>query len=108
MYDDPSGCETSCSGDDLGGPPDGGAFYVDGHVFDGQDLALNGIVSTDAAPFEMDGDPLGVPLERPMNAEVHLAVAPHGAFDPAMLPDQFRTPTNSGPDVWWLATFEPP
>lgn len=108
VYNDPGDCETPCSGDDLGMPADGGAFYVDGHVFDGQDLALNGSVSTDADPFEMDGDPLGVPLERPMDAEVHLAVAPHGAFDPAMLPDQLRTPTNPGPDIWWLATFEPP
>ena len=40
------------------------------------------------------------------DAEIHLAVAPHGALDPALLPGSISTP-NGGPGQWWLALFGP-
>lgn len=96
-----------CGEEDIGDPAGGGAFGVTGFVSDGGPLTLNGFVSTDTETFVMDGESLGVPLERPMEAEVHLAVAPHGAFDPAMMPEILQTPA-SPPDIWWGALFDPP
>lgn len=79
-----------------------GVFAVAGHVVDGSTLTLSGGVSADTDPFA------GENLENPREAEVHLAVAPHGALDPDLLPGALNTPTGPGPDIWWLAIFEPP
>jgi hypothetical protein len=32
-------------------------------------------------------------------------VAPHGALDPELLPEQIKTPTGD-PSFWWIALFE--
>jgi hypothetical protein len=77
-----------------------GAFAVAGHVVGGTTLTLSGNISLDTDPF------LGSKLENPRGAEVHLAVAPHGALDPDLLPEALQTPTGPGPDIWWLALFE--
>lgn len=77
-----------------------GAFLGGGHVVGGPNLTLSGHISKDAEPF------LGDKLSNPTEAAVHLAVAPHGALDPALLPEQIQTPTQPGPDIWWLALFE--
>lgn len=86
-------------------PPDAewtGVFGVVGHVVGGSTLTLSGGVSTNTEPFA------GENLENPGEAEVHLAVAPHGALDPELLPEALNTPTGPGPDIWWLALFDPP
>lgn len=86
-------------------PPDTewtSVFAVAGHVVDGSTLTLSGGVSADTDPFA------GEHLENPDEAEVHLAVAPHGALDPELLPEALNTPTGPGPDIWWLALFDPP
>lgn len=88
-------------------PPDAewtGAFSVAGHVVGGPNLTLSGRVSTNTDPF----DGMGERLENPGEAEVHLAVAPHGALDPELLPEALGTPTGPGPDIWWIALFDPP
>lgn len=77
-----------------------GAFFVAGHVVGGSTLNLSGRVSTNSEPFA------GEPLDNPEGAEVHLAVAPHGALDPELMPEQIKTPTGPGPTIWWLALFE--
>jgi len=77
-----------------------GAFFVAGHVVDGSTLNLRGRVSTNTEPFA------GERLDNPEGAEVHLAVAPHGELDPELMPEQIKTPTGPGPDIWWLALFE--
>ena len=46
----------------------------------------------------------GSMLLEPLAAEVHLAVAPHGKVDPALLPDQITKPIGN-PAFWWIATF---
>lgn len=38
------------------------------------------------------------------DAEIHLAVAPHGALAPDLLPAQITTPVGD-PSFWWLAIF---
>ncbi|MFW6198855.1 MAG: hypothetical protein ACOC5E_03425 [Acidobacteriota bacterium] len=77
-----------------------GAFLGAGHVVGGPELTLSGRVSTNTEPF------VGEALDNPREARVHLAVAPHGALDPELMPDQIQTPTEPGPDIWWLAVFE--
>ncbi|MHC3436947.1 hypothetical protein ACYJ1Y_02345 [Natrialbaceae archaeon A-gly3] len=106
VFDHPEECVDGCDSDDLGDPAGGGVFAVAGHAFDGPDLTLNGYVSRETPLYEDEGEPMGVPPERPLEAEVHLAVTPHGAFDPAMMPEILQTPTGPGPDIWWTAIFE--
>lgn len=77
-----------------------GAFAVAGHVVGGSTLTLSGNISLNTEPF------LGDKLENPEGAEVHLAVAPHGALSPDLLPEALRTPTGPGPEIWWIAQFE--
>jgi hypothetical protein len=86
-------------------PPDAewtGVFAVAGHVVDGSTLTLSGGVSAGTDPFA------GENLENPDEAEIHLAVAPHGALDPDLLPEALNTPTGPGPDIWWIALFDSP
>lgn len=79
-----------------------GAFFVAGHVVGGPTLNLSGRVSTNTEPFAGDR------LDNSEGAEVHLAVAPHGGLDPALMPEQIQTPTGPGPDIWWISLFDPP
>lgn len=77
-----------------------GAFLGAGHVVDGPHLTLSGHISLNTDPF------LGDRLANPEGAAVHLAVAPHGALDPDLMPGQIQTPSGPGPDIWWLAHFD--
>ena len=86
-------------------PPDAGwsgVFGVTGHVVGGSHLNLSGNISRNTEPFA------GENLTNPEEAEVHLAVAPHGGLDPELMPEQIQTPTGPGPDIWWIALFDPP
>lgn len=96
----PEGIE--CGSGDLGERAGGGAFFVAGHLFGGPNLTLSGHISKNTEVFQ----DMGVQLEKPKEAEVHLAVAPHGALDSDLLPEQIQTATGPGPDIWWLALFE--
>lgn len=89
--------------DELGGYADfpwSSAFLGGGHVVGGANLTLSGHISTSHEPFA------GYELENPRDVEVHLAIAPHGALDPALMPEQITTPTGPGPDIWWVALFD--
>lgn len=77
-----------------------GVFAAAGHAVAGSTLTLSGHVSTSSEPF------LGEALDNPESAAVMLAVAPHGALTAEHLPDALRTPTQPGPDIWWIATFD--
>jgi hypothetical protein len=47
-------------------------------------------------------------IEAPLTAHIHLAVAPHGQYDPSD-PSQLTTPIGSpGCACWWVAFFEDP
>lgn len=84
--------------DDLfEGMPWSTVFNGAGHPVGGPHLNLSGSASTKHEPFA------GLDFENP-NAEVHLAVAPHGELDPALMPEQATTPAGN-PDYWWIAEF---
>jgi hypothetical protein len=101
VFNYPEACSMPCDSNDLGvdAPAQGGAFNAGGHPVGGPNLNLSGHLSMNSAPFS------GSPLLEPLTAEVHLAVAPHGALDPTLLPDQITQPIGS-PPFWWSATFK--
>lgn len=100
-----------CGGDDLGlaAAAKGGAYNVGGHANGtGGNLTIAGHIKV--------GDPagapppivVGAPLESPSTAEIHVAVAPHGAMDPSTLPEEFSLPAGSPfCGCWWVAILIP-
>ena len=101
VFNYPQLCSAPCDADDIGPatPARGGVYNAAGHVVGGSNLTLAGHVTADSTPFAAS------PLLEPRTAAIHLAVAPHGALDPALLPDQLTKPIGS-PPFWWLALFE--
>jgi hypothetical protein len=107
VFNYPDLCSDPCDGDDVGidKPAMGGAFNGAGHIVGGPQITFGGHVSRNTVPLPA---PSGVPssmLLEPRTAEIHLAVAPHGALQPAALPNQITKPIGS-PAMWWLAVFE--
>jgi hypothetical protein len=103
VFNDPASCTGGgpgvCTGADArNGTPGAGAFNVAGHLVAGPVLQLNGNVTFASTPFG------GAPLTDPQTAEVHLAIAPHGALQPETMPNQLQTPIG-GPSYWWIAAF---
>jgi len=99
VFNYPSQCSAPCDINDVGNTPaQGGVYNVAGHVASGGTLQMSGHISVGAPTFA------GVPLMQPRTAEVHLAVAPHGQLDPALMPVQITKPIGS-PPYWWLAIF---
>jgi hypothetical protein len=102
VFNFPDQCDGPCDANDLGNTPaQGGAFFVAGHLVGGPHLVLSGQVSTQSDPF-IAGH---AALQNPTGAEVHLAIAPHGGLDPALLPELIKTPTQPS-SIWWTARFE--
>jgi hypothetical protein len=101
VFNHPELCSAPCNIDDVGTatPAQGGAFNAGGHIVDGSTLQLSGRVTLNSVPFA------GSVLLEPRTAAVHLAVAPHGVLDPALLPTQITKPIGS-PAFWWGALFE--
>lgn len=79
-----------------------GVYAAAGHVVGGSHLTLSSGVSAGTEPF------LGDPMDQSSDVPVRLAVAPHGALDPDLLPEALSTPTGPGPDIWWMAAFDSP
>jgi len=103
VFNNPAACSDGvCGGDDVGENTvaRGGAYNFAGHVVGGSTLNLAGHISIGSQPF------VGAPLDNPMGAEIHLAVAPHGMVQPDLLPAQINTPVGMPPH-WWLAIFVP-
>ena len=49
------------------------------------------------------------PLENPMGAEVHVAIAPHGQLDPSSIATELYAPQGDpGCGCWWVAFFGAP
>jgi hypothetical protein len=101
VFNYPDLCSQPCDSNDLGvtAPARGGAFNAAGHVVGGSTLQLDGHVSMNSTPFG------GSMLLEPLTAVVHFAVAPHGALNPALLPDQITKPIGN-PSFWWIAIFD--
>jgi hypothetical protein len=103
VFNDPASCTGGGAGvctpaDARNGTAGAGAFSVAGHLVAGPTLQLNGAITFDSIPFG------GAPLTDPQTAEVHVAIAPHGALQPETLPNQISTPIGD-PSFWWLARF---
>ena len=110
IFFNPEACIGPCDGPDLMTNPAvvAGAFNGGGHVEGGLNLTLAGHVNHRSTLFGgPNAESLGMALSQGFDladAEIHLAVAPHGAVDPALLPGSLSTPAGD-PSLWWLAFF---
>lgn len=85
-----------------------GAYNFAGHVVgSGGTLNLVGHISLGESVFPHPNPDARNPLDNPMGAEVHIAIAPHGMLLPDAMPDQINTPVGSPAD-WWVSVFLPP
>ncbi len=81
----------------------GGVYNFSGHIVAGGGrLTLLGHISVGQTQF---GGPST--LQNPQGAEIHVAIAPHGTLQPALMPTQIMTPIG-GPPHWWLSLFLDP
>lgn len=112
IFFNPEACDGECDGADLFFNSDvvAGAFNVGGHLAAGPSLTISGNVNHQTREFS--GPPMGESLGDALDmgfdladAEIHLAVAPHGGLDSQLLPAQISTPAGS-PSLWWLAVFK--
>jgi len=99
-----------CGPADLMNDPDvvAGAYNAGGHLEGGANLTLEGFVNKSSFTFGgPNAETIGQAYAMGYNladAEIHLAVAPHGALDPTLLPGSISTPVG-GPPQWWIAIF---
>lgn len=111
VFFNPEACIGDCDGADLQTNLDvvAGAFNVGGHLAGGPNLTLTGHVNPDSGVFGgPNAESLGQALSLGFDiasAEIHLAVAPHGALAPELLPASISTPVGN-PNFWWLAIFK--
>jgi hypothetical protein len=113
VFFNPEECNSNpCGPGDLMNDPDvvAGAFNAGGHLAAGAKLTLAGAVGPGSNTF---GGPNAETLAQALamgydlaDADIHLAVAPHGALDPALLPGSISTPVGN-PSFWWIAIFPP-
>lgn len=102
IFNNPELCSNPCDGNDVGlaTAAQGGVYNFAGHISGGGTLRMAGHASVGETPFG------GAPLQNPLGAEVHLAIAPHGTLQSDLMPNQINTPIGS-PPLWWLAFFNP-
>jgi hypothetical protein len=87
-----------------------GAYNAGGHIEGGPQLTLSGSVNKDRFTFgganaETLGQAMALGYDL-ADADIHLAVAPHGSLAPELLPGSISTPVGT-PASWWLAIFGP-
>lgn len=117
IFYNPDECEPKgeCDGDDLAFNDEvvAGAYNAGGHLAGGPTLTITGHVNHRSAVFpppdavshvESMVEALGMGFDL-ADAQIHLAVAPHGALDPELLPEQISTPAGP-PSLWWVAMFK--
>lgn len=112
IFFNPDACIGNCDGSDLqSADPNviAGAFNAGGHVVGGPNLSIAGRVNEQSVVF---GGPNAETISEALSlgytladAEIHLAVAPHGALAPDLLPDAIKTPVGD-PSFWWVALFK--
>lgn len=113
LFFNPEACAVphQCGPADLVNDPDvvAGAFNAGGHLVAGPKLTISGRVTEQNPTF---GGPNAETISEALalgysiaDAEVHLAVAPHGALAPELLPAQIKTPAGN-PSFWWLAIYK--
>lgn len=84
---------------------EGGSFILDRGT-DGQ-MVLRGEIAVGDPPWpDLPPGATTFPLEDPLGAEVHLAIAPHGQIDPATVASELYGPAgNPGCGCWWVSFF---
>jgi hypothetical protein len=111
VFFNPDACEGDCDGADLQTNPAvvAGAFNAGGHLVGGPNLTLGGKVNQQSAVFGgANAETIATALNLGYTiagAEIHVAVAPHGALDPNLLPDAIKTPVGNV-SFWWIALFK--
>lgn len=111
VFFNPEACDGDCDGSDLQFNPAviAGAFNAGGHLVAGPNLTISGKVNEQSPTFGMgDPDTIAEALalgHQIADAEIHLAVAPHGALAPELLPAQIKTPAGNA-NFWWLAIYK--
>ncbi len=102
VFNHPSRCtDGACDRDDFreGAAAKGGMYQADGRVADEADLEATASIRLGQVPLT------GAPMENPLGAEVHVAIAPHGkAVAGAGHWVQLNSPLGN-PSLWWAATF---
>lgn len=103
-FNAPEHCTTGvCDSDDLAldAAARGGVYQVDGLIADGDTMMFSGRIRIGQVPNN------GVPLENPIGAEVHVAIAAHGRALPGT--DGWRQLNGplGNPSLWWAASFQP-
>ena len=101
-FNDSSLCtDGQCDADDLGAeaPARGGTYQLDGRVADGDQLQFVGNIRLGQEPL------FGASLADPLQAEVHLFIAPHGrALSGSDGWRQLNGPVGN-PSLWWAVQF---
>jgi hypothetical protein len=113
LFFNPEECAvpSNCGPADLINDPDvvAGAFNAGGHLAAGPTLTISGRVTEKTPTFGgPNAETIGAALALGYDiadAEVHVAVAPHGALAPELLPEQFTTPVGN-PSFWWIALYK--
>ncbi len=108
IFNFPDKCNGPCDGDDLGDTPaQGGVSNWAGEIIWRDTLELRGHVARDT----MLGNPPGLPKVRfsnPKGAEIHLAIAPHGAIIRESIVAQTTLPVGSPMcGCWWVGVVLP-
>ena len=111
VFFNPEECASDiCGPGDLINDPDvvAGAFNAGGHLAAGPTLTMSGRITEDTMSFGgLNAETIGEALAQGYtiaDAEIHVAVAPHGDLAPELLPSQIKTPAGT-PTHWWLAIF---
>lgn len=114
VFFNPEACGTpgECGPADLATNPDvvAGAFNAGGHLVAGPNLTISGRVTEQSPTFgppeaaETISQALSDGFDI-ADADIHVAVAPHGALAPELLPAQIKTPAGD-PSFWWMAIFK--
>lgn len=115
IFYNPDACDGECDEPDLASNDAvvAGGYNAGGHFVAGPHLTITGHVNHRSAVFPPPGatskvESMGEALDMGLDiadAEVHLAIAPHGALAPELLPQQISTPAGP-PSLWWIAQFK--
>lgn len=115
IFYNPEACEGECDEADMAHNPDviAAGYSGGGHLVAGPQLTITGHVNHRSTVFAPPGattkaESMGEALDMGLkiaDAEVHVAIAPHGALDPELLPQQISTPAGP-PSLWWVAMFK--
>ena len=116
------GTEFPCGGQDFNDEVKAGAYNFSGTInqlrqISGGELQLNSfsdgyvVLNGEIGVGQEQRPPVAQqvsthPLENPMGAEVHVAIAPHGQLDIETIATELYSPVgNPACDCWWVATF---